>query len=276
MPSDLTTYTSAPALASDSQSTGAAARQNPPRYKYRIRFRKAGDLRLVSHHDLMHVVERMFRRADLRLATTQGFHPRPKMTFALSLALGVSGLNEVLEIETAEDLPAEEVLQRLARQCPPGLEFLAARSIVFNQSAAVRRAMYRIAIGDRIEPNAIAGFLERSECWVERVRPHPRRVNVRPFVSELCVNDGFLQMALWITPYGAARPEEVAIALGLKPCLDEGAVIERMDLELMDEAPPGSEPPPRIEGAIQEIKAEPRVREAAPKAIMDHPLSFET
>ena len=37
----------------------------PPRAKYRVRFQKAGDLRLVSHHDLMHCVERMFRRADL-------------------------------------------------------------------------------------------------------------------------------------------------------------------------------------------------------------------
>ena len=74
----------------------------PARCKFRVRFRKAGDLRLVSHHDLMHVFERMFRRADLPLRATQGFNPRPRMWFALSLALGVAGLNEVLEFEIAD------------------------------------------------------------------------------------------------------------------------------------------------------------------------------
>src|SRR5207253_468413 len=94
----------------------------PPRYKYRVRFAKAGDLRLVSHHDLMHVCERMFRRADLAIPVTQGFNPRPRMWFALSLALGVAGCNEVLEFELSEALAPEEVQARLAKQAPPGFD----------------------------------------------------------------------------------------------------------------------------------------------------------
>src|SRR5262245_34024195 len=89
--------------------------------KYRIRFRKAGDLRLVSHHDLMHVFERMLRRADLPCVSTQGFHPHPRITFALSLALGIVGCAEVVELELAGPLSAEEVHKRLARHAPPGL-----------------------------------------------------------------------------------------------------------------------------------------------------------
>src|SRR5262245_1932025 len=123
------------------------ARGEIPRLKFRARFRKAGDLRLVSHHDLMHVVERMFRRADLRLAVTQGFNPHPKMTFALSLALGVVGIHEVLEFETAEPIAAEEVERRLKRQCPPGLVIVSVRAIEFRVSAQVRRALYRVQCG---------------------------------------------------------------------------------------------------------------------------------
>src|ERR1043166_5046546 len=88
----------------------------PPRYKYRVRFAKAGDLRLVSHHDLMHVCERMFRRADLSIPVTQGFNPRPRMWFALSLALGVAGRNEILELELNEPLSEDEVERRLRGQ----------------------------------------------------------------------------------------------------------------------------------------------------------------
>ena len=65
----------------------------PPvaRDKVRIRFRKDGSLRLLSHHDLLRTFERMLRRANLPYHRTQGFHPHPRLVFALSLPLGVIG-----------------------------------------------------------------------------------------------------------------------------------------------------------------------------------------
>src|SRR5579863_6449798 len=101
-------------------------------HKYRLRFRKVDSLRLVSHHDLMHVFERMLRRAGLPLCTTQGFHPQPRMIFAQSLALGVAGNNEVLELELKESFPPAEVHDRLARQAPPGIDILSTCSIDFK------------------------------------------------------------------------------------------------------------------------------------------------
>src|SRR5580658_8916799 len=114
-----------------STSTSVLPAQGPvtQRAKFRIRFRKAGNLRLVSHHDLMHVFERMLRRAELPLCTTQGFHPQPRMIFAQSLALGIAGNNEVVELELKKSFPPEDVHDRLVRQSPPGLEILSTRPI---------------------------------------------------------------------------------------------------------------------------------------------------
>src|ERR1700704_1867488 len=96
----------------------------PPRSKFRARFRKAQDLRLVSHHDLMHVCERMFRRADLSIPVTQGFNPRPRMWFASAMALGIAGLNEVLEFELFEPISDSDIQSRLTAQAPPGFEII--------------------------------------------------------------------------------------------------------------------------------------------------------
>jgi len=82
--------------------------------KVRLRFAKRGDLRLVSHHDLMRCLERMARRAGLPLAQSQGFNPRPKIAFTLALALGIEGHHEVVEIELAGPMEPTEVLHRLA------------------------------------------------------------------------------------------------------------------------------------------------------------------
>ena len=270
--------------------------EDPPRCKYRIRFRKASDLRLVSHHDLMHVCERMFRRADLSVPVTQGFNPRPKMWFASALALGIAGLNEVLEFELSQPLAAEEVHRRLAAQVPPGMEILSVRAIDVKAAARVHRAWYRLPLSLTPGPSPQGpkemvvhalrqrseGFLQRNECWIERTRPHPRRINIRPFVHEIHVNDESVEMALWITSNGAARPEEIIAALGLAELLDNGAVIERTDLEVYDELPPGTERPPLFRSAVEEMntndKGEPDETPIAsrPTAIICNPMSFES
>jgi len=54
--------------------------------KFRFRFSKSGTLRLVSHHDLMRCCERMLRRAAVPFKSTAGFHPTPRLVFALSLS----------------------------------------------------------------------------------------------------------------------------------------------------------------------------------------------
>src|SRR5882672_8020811 len=99
------------------------------RDKVRIRFRKGGELRLVSHHDLMRCFERMLRRADLPFHNTEGFNPKPRMAFALSLALGIEGCEEAVEMEMDVCLPPEELRERLIRQAPIGLEILSVRQI---------------------------------------------------------------------------------------------------------------------------------------------------
>src|SRR5436189_6229805 len=87
----------------------------PVHDKVRLRFRKSADLRLLSHHDLMRTFERMMRRAALPFRRTQGFHPHPRLVFALSLPLGVVGRAEVVELELDQPLPPDEVLDRLRR-----------------------------------------------------------------------------------------------------------------------------------------------------------------
>jgi radical SAM-linked protein len=211
------------------------------RAKFRIRFRKAGDLRLVSHHDLLRCFERMLRRAALPFHSTQGFNPKPRMVFALSLSLGIIGCDEVVDLELDAELPPEEIQARLASQAPGGLEILSVQRITGKRGAQVRRATYRLPL----PPERAGGLaaraalvLAQAECWVERTRPERRRINVRPYLENLrIVEEGdcprfALEMDLRVTPTGTARPDEVLALLGLDDLLDAGAVLERTRLLL--------------------------------------------
>lgn len=208
------------------------------RDKVRIRFRKSGDLRLVSHHDLMRAFERMLRRGDIPFHSTSGFNPRPRLVFALSLSLGVVGGDEVAELELDAELPPEELHQRLSRQAPPGLEIRAVRRIDPKAGARVDWVRYRLALpadraADLSQP--INALLASPECWIERARPRPRRFNLRPYLKELHALPDAVEMDIWVTPNGTARPDEVLERIGLSDLLAAGAVIERTAMKLNDE-----------------------------------------
>ena len=103
--------------------------------KVRLRFAKRGDLRLVSHHDLLRCLERTLRRAQIPMAVSQGFNPRPKIVFALALALGIEGRREVVELELAEPLEPAELLERLTEVSPPGLDWVDVKAVAPGRSA---------------------------------------------------------------------------------------------------------------------------------------------
>jgi radical SAM-linked protein len=208
------------------------------RDKVRIRFRKDGSLRLVSHHDLMRCFERMLRRAALPFHSTAGHNPKPRLIFALSLALGIVGCREVVELELDGDVPERELQERLARQAPAGLTILSVQRIDPRAGAQVRRVCYQVPLADSRRDGLLQrldALLAAPNCWIERTRPQARRLDIRPYLRALHLCPDALEIDLWVTPNGTARPEEILGLLGLGDLLDAGAVLQRTTLELHDE-----------------------------------------
>src|SRR3712207_4419957 len=81
--------------------------------KKRIYFDKYGDMRFISHLDLLRFLERLFRKVNLPIKYSNGFHPRPKMSFGNPISLGTEAFLEPMDIELEEALSDAEVLKRL-------------------------------------------------------------------------------------------------------------------------------------------------------------------
>ena len=220
----------------------APAQPDVTRDKVRLTFRKADSLRWLSHHDLMRTFERMLHRSALPFRRSQGFHPHPRLVFALSLPLGVIGRAEVVELELDARLELDEIRDRLARQAPAGLEILTIDRIATNETAQVVGFTYGLFVpADRIAATraALDANPLAAECWVERTRPSPRRLDIRPFVRRLHLDDatGRLEMDLFLMPEGTARPEEVLTLVGLAGLIADGVPLERVGLELKGARP---------------------------------------
>ena len=206
--------------------------------KVRLRFAKRGDLRQVSHHDLMRCLERMLRRARVPMAATQGFNPRPKVTFALALGLGIEAHREVVDLELSEPLGPSELLTRLEACAPPGFAWVDARPLPPGAAAPRPRSVaYELPLPqDRRESAraALAAFLS-SASWpmIRRRADRDQEIDLRPHVlSADLAGDGVLGFRLAVPAQGSARPEDVLEALSLRDLLDEGAFLTRVDVEL--------------------------------------------
>jgi len=210
--------------------------------KLRFRFAKTGTLRLLSHHDLMRCLERMLRRASLPFKSTAGFHPGPRVVFAQSLPLGVAGLNEVVEIEFLKELDDQETLSSLRSQAPAGLMFTHVSVIPMKATAVPRRIVYRLEIpAERVETVSLRcdELLAQEKVWVSRLKPNPKRLNIRPYlrgVSATCCGLApTLEIDLWVTGTGTARADELVKLLNVSDLIDDGCVVERTTVELRDE-----------------------------------------
>jgi radical SAM-linked protein len=208
----------------------------------------------------------------------------------LSLALGIAGCNEVVDLELTEPLTAEDVQRRLSAQAPPGITISSTRRLPGKSSCQVRRAFYRLTLPDDARtrhgslPERVSALLSAKQLWVRRARPRPRKLDIRPYLDQLACADGQLTMVLWVTPIGSARPDEIAHLLALDDVLADGAYFERTDLELVDEAgvpalvlapstavsDPAPAPPVAPGFLEQENKAQ------APTPLMAGPLSFDS
>ncbi len=207
--------------------------------KVRLRFAKEGDLRLVSHHDLMRCLERTLRRAELPMARSQGFNPRPKVVFALAMGLGIEGRREVVELELSEPLDPSEVLRRLQAWAPSGFTFFEAEAVGPGRPAAPVAVRYRLPVPSERRETAradLASFLAAEHRPYLRRRPNRTvELDLRPFVLGAEIDpEGWLSFRMKIESSGSARPEEVLEALGLRDLLDAGAVLVREDIELAD------------------------------------------
>lgn len=87
-------------------------------------FSKTGRAVYISHLDLNRCMQRAFRRSKLPIWYTEGFNPHPYIMFALALSLGFESRCEVMDFTLTEEIPFDEIKQRLNDVLPEGLEII--------------------------------------------------------------------------------------------------------------------------------------------------------
>ncbi|MBN1612653.1 MAG: TIGR03960 family B12-binding radical SAM protein [Polyangiaceae bacterium] len=243
--------------------TAARSQWSPERYRpkrrggaaarWRLRYSKLGPSALLGHLDLARELPRVVRRAGVRTGYTQGFRPKPDMSFGPALALGIRSLDEYLDIVLIDAPQPEVLLDSLNRVAVAGLAFTGAVRLGPGDAGLGRiltSARYVVGLpeptveqlgGDLELARRVAEFLAkaayrivregnragseidiRAACLVLQIAQSPqRRLLADAGLLEAKVP---LEMQLRLPPGASARPAELVEAIVGQRTLPQDAV----------------------------------------------------
>jgi radical SAM-linked protein len=190
----------------------------------------------LSHLETMTAILRAIRRAGLPMAYSQGFHPKPRVSFGPALPVGVESRCEYLDLELVGVEDAGEIGARLAATLPPGLEVYEARLLdprAASISASLRAVHYVAEFPAGLDDEALRArldaFANSAKAVVRREAPpkggtrgrgekiaqsKAREIDLKSIVTHLALEgSGRVAFSLKADPSGSAKPAEVLAAI---------------------------------------------------------------
>jgi radical SAM family uncharacterized protein/radical SAM-linked protein len=207
--------------------------------RYRFRYNKLGRTIYLGHLDLIRHLPRVFRRAGFELFYSEGFHPKPELSFGPALGLGIPSFGEILDVKMVGEVDPLILQRGLQAVTLEGLDFTGAARLTEqdkNLGRVLSGAEYAAWLPAGTAAAAVARFEAGEPLSVLRPgsgdkggRKPGRRVDVRQSlhavglpseatVARLVTDLGWpagdiVTFRVAITTQGSARPREVVESL---------------------------------------------------------------
>jgi radical SAM-linked protein len=190
----------------------------------RLVFSKGDAVKYISHLDMMRLWERALRRANMPLLYSKGFNPRPRISMAAPLAVGLTGRREVMDVFLERIVSPFDFATGVSSQLPSGITLSEVEEVYAalpSLQSQVSSAEYRATVQAREPEQKMERRLEA--LLSKQALPRERRGKVydlRPLIESLWLEekgkgDYVLGMRLRTGENGTGRPDEVLAELGL-------------------------------------------------------------
>jgi radical SAM family uncharacterized protein/radical SAM-linked protein len=198
------------------------AGQSVPHYWYRFLYAKQGDIRFLSHLEVIQVFFQAFRRAGVKMQYTQGFNPVPKASFSPALPVGTESLAEYLDIDLIETIQDEaEFLHDINAQLPEGITIQSVADVPDKKAGAGGKKLtcYQISFNRDLsgeDREKFESFMNSESFTITKFRKGKKRViDVRKLVESLAVsgNNNLEMVLLSEEGKAASKPVEILKAV---------------------------------------------------------------
>jgi len=209
-------------------------------HRLRLKFGRGPQLKFLSHLDLMRLWERVFRRAGVELAYSEGFSPHPRMSLAAPLAVGVTSKAELMDVFLSRRITPGNFVQKVAPQLPDGISIIDIQPVTLEApslQSRLRFAEYLVEVEAQQGTLDVEGSLKSLLAldtlpWHHTRDTGERFYDLRPLLDDLWMvgqKDAVytIGMRLRCDSSGSGRSEQVIKALGF---VETPVSIERIKL----------------------------------------------
>ena len=189
--------------------------------KIRICFDKHGKIRFTSHRDVARIWERTLRRASLPVSYSEGFSPRPKLSFGLALSTGHESNAEYLDIEldperTDTTMDLESLATELSGHLPVGMSVIS-MAFIDRQTPSLQEAVtsctWQIDVVD-VDADTVASAVARALAAESLIVTRERKGKE--------VTDDLRPLVLSLDVHGPIEADEAGTVAGVRLQADLG------------------------------------------------------
>lgn len=214
----------------------------PNRERLRVAWGRDADWRFYSHLDMLRHIERATRIAGLPVGYSEGFHPRPKLSFGPPLAFGLVSRMELFDVILERSVESSDI-DALTDAMPPGTFITRAEGLPTRMPAlteVINEAVYSAIVPLEITTagNAIQQMMRTPKiAWTRPDRPDRRPIDPRSSLRDTGLEEGpdgvRWTIRLSIGQEGGVRPADwAALIFGFTPDQVAELLIERTELAI--------------------------------------------
>ena len=207
-----------------------------------LKFSRRDSLSFISHLDAHRAYYRLFRRAGLPLAYSQGFNPHPVLSLASPLPLGFISRADYLDVELSQDMDLVEISDRI-RSSSGGdalrlLDGTAIEGRVKALAGMLSFARYSIELaGDEGRATQACQAFSAAEVapFTKQTKSRVLQLDAKELVRELSCNGNVINAVLSLGESRVFRPDELlAVMADVAGCQLDSGSITREELYIGD------------------------------------------
>ncbi len=182
----------------------------------RIAYSKRGTAKYFGHLELVNILLRAVKRAGIPVKYSQGFHPKPRISFEDPLPVGIESLKEYLYLTVPVHINPTPIINDLNVHLPEGLSVHEC-IVSISQPKAKKTSGYIVSLNEGdFDDNALQQFADTSEYMFSKLNKKGKLIkfNLKDIVLYMeLISTSSLKMILTSETGRTLRPYDVVTSV---------------------------------------------------------------
>lgn len=193
--------------------------------RFRLSFRKKGLSRYLSHLEIASALTRGIVQSGLKFIYSEGFHPHPKLSFAVATAVGLESEGEYCDIQVIKPTePFTALPERINRYLPEGMTVFAIAELPQDARTLtdlIRGFQYRALLPASLDDDRLVVLEEHINTFLA-AKEYPIRKtikdrtvirDIRPLILKIAFDRSSREIVMDVSfsKDGAVRAEDILV-----------------------------------------------------------------